>query len=822
MRCVQALKNKVSAVAAVVASRSTSNATKASITDYTSEGSSRGDGSENPVSKGADKKATDAHLARGLEGTEWRSVPFPLAGRKTDTDVSSEATSQAPANAPIEIESSRNGFPRTVTGIPRHESAAGVLRSPIHRQPTQEPPPAGQTPVSPQETSFFGSIMGSFLAAPFGGPPESAWDSEQAGENLIRNPYNFAAWRTVLNSRQRIEGDDGVKIVWREMRRRKVDLPVDGQDADALWTTFISTGARDSDFFGQLVRYAEQLVIRKGDGKFWPPFYDRVMEIPTSPQEFLKLHFRLLLRFQATNWGLFLTSTLRRHPDWQEVMREIYASLPQPTSSYDEIISFLCSQNEYPSAMKWHKLLCVHRDPPQGKISYTPLLRWAARHSSPHHLQTLLQTLPISEADAVQVVNSHNNPHQALAILFSTKKIPTSTFGDFFWSSLIQPLSRISKVAAVRYIILYGAGCVVGPNTLLQACRILEHGPSETVTILEDTGMIVMCSKESPGVSNVSSCHCIASGAHTGFGGTFVCTADNPRDPTAAAVANINHHLHQALQNRDVRHALQLLSHLRRTRSEITSENISLLPSVLLRIRNSGKNPSTSKRNPHPFPIGEDVDVTVALHLRLVTEGYKVPALVWRECLKRFGMSKRWTEIESLLERLVEAYPPGPAGMEEMKPIYDDTEGKQTSFLSRKGPPSLPSQDPSTPRKKPIRTASREHKEVFTAQLFRSIIEWSIIGNVPARGIGIIKDLYDRGVWIDERSLKRAVRVQTRGMQPSEVDNVRKIVKDVWGEDLWTEEDTYEEIWKTGKTGKKGSGKGRGKGKGLGQNVPSY
>lgn len=53
------------------------------------------------------------------------------------------------------------------------------------------------------------------------------------------NHVNLEAWCKILQYRQRTDGFAGVMDVWAGMRKRAIDLPVDGPHADIFWTTFL-------------------------------------------------------------------------------------------------------------------------------------------------------------------------------------------------------------------------------------------------------------------------------------------------------------------------------------------------------------------------------------------------------------------------------------------------------------------------------------------------------------------------------------------------------------------------------------------------------
>jgi hypothetical protein len=56
------------------------------------------------------------------------------------------------------------------------------------------------------------------------------------------NHVNLEAWCKILEYRKRTDGSAGIFDVWAGMRKRRIDLPVDGPCADVLWPTFLKAG----------------------------------------------------------------------------------------------------------------------------------------------------------------------------------------------------------------------------------------------------------------------------------------------------------------------------------------------------------------------------------------------------------------------------------------------------------------------------------------------------------------------------------------------------------------------------------------------------
>ena len=58
------------------------------------------------------------------------------------------------------------------------------------------------------------------------------------------NQHNMTLWAEILNIRHRTDGMKGVEAVWKGMRRRGVDIPLNGEVADILWKAFIQATIR--------------------------------------------------------------------------------------------------------------------------------------------------------------------------------------------------------------------------------------------------------------------------------------------------------------------------------------------------------------------------------------------------------------------------------------------------------------------------------------------------------------------------------------------------------------------------------------------------
>lgn len=88
---------------------------------------------------------------------------------------------------------------------------------------------------------------------------------------------DLSLWEELLRYRQRHYGETGTIDVWKGLTVRHTDmsLPVEGEQADFFWQSFIDVALTRDTFMHELVDYAFQL--QKGSGKRWGRFYESIV-----------------------------------------------------------------------------------------------------------------------------------------------------------------------------------------------------------------------------------------------------------------------------------------------------------------------------------------------------------------------------------------------------------------------------------------------------------------------------------------------------------------------------------------------------------------
>lgn len=213
--------------------------------------------------------------------------------------------------------------------------------------------------------------------------------SRTSGKLLVDDPkhrQNAKLWVEILRFRQRMNGFQGMLDVWHGMRRRDIDLPVSGSEAEILWTTSIHAGItaviRDDggrrQFLSEVFKYAQDLKARSGS-QFEGLYKSLVGRM---------LRVRLP---EAMDWHSHLCHTgFARPSDIRTVAVDamssvepfrafrVYAKIYQATDSrdlYDSCIDeALQIEGEY-MVLQWHRLFIKNGDGPSTEMFSRPAVQ---------------------------------------------------------------------------------------------------------------------------------------------------------------------------------------------------------------------------------------------------------------------------------------------------------------------------------------------------------------------------------------------------------------------------------------------------------------
>jgi hypothetical protein len=560
-------------------------------------------------------------------------------------------------------------------------------------------------------------------------------------ELLVDQPeftHNMKLWGLILGFRNSLHAGVGVKDVWKGLRARNVDLPSEGMYADLLWSTFLDIALKDESFAEEVLKYAEDQSERSNHRKQWLHMYDHLM-LPillSAPEAVaIKWHWRLFPVFQSCSWSKLYMEVIIRRPKFQNTLRTIHAKIKH-AGIYKEIISGLCERGMYLAALKWHRHFLANEDIPNDTSAADPLITFVAKYHTIHQLGELYRSLKKAgarfvESSAVVAIKERRNTRDAMDLILKSDIFTPKVLGDEFWSAIFSTSFPLTHV--FRYALLYGKGCIVGDKMLESSMEALGRGRGETISILQRTGLDLRLSHKYQTPPEMWPHQPPHSYSPLPPPMESLSASNSSEEiPPSHDPDYQNAKLQNYLKNNQLWAALRTIGILRKRGIILNPDSLFLLTHHLLRPRLPGFNPSTIDIEGHPFPPGKDVELVISLLLSLNRGGHEIPSRLWNELFKRLGMMGQLSELERLVKILVHVY--------------------SRSELPRAG------------RETPLR-------KIYGGTVVRALVEWGFLYHKKKTwGIRMVKVLRNMGVWIDERSIKRAVRVRLiRGAASTEI-----------------------------------------------------
>ncbi|KAF2213832.1 hypothetical protein CERZMDRAFT_38077 [Cercospora zeae-maydis SCOH1-5] len=209
-----------------------------------------------------------------------------------------------------------------------------------------------------------------------------------------RHMSDLGLWAELAQYAQRHEGLRGVIIVWDGMRQYGIDLPTVGEDADMLWTTFITSGieqgqqSHDRRFFLEVLQYAVRLNDRSG--KVYPKLYQ------TAVGTILSVNAS-----RAPRWARYIAQYLgEEHADLHSLatscaasdafkaFKAIYREQRGTHKLYDYFIPELLKQGDVEQTLKWHKFFISNGDGPGAEVVAMPLVQELFKRDGDRSLST--------------------------------------------------------------------------------------------------------------------------------------------------------------------------------------------------------------------------------------------------------------------------------------------------------------------------------------------------------------------------------------------------------------------------------------------------
>lgn len=519
----------------------------------------------------------------------------------------------------------------------------------------------------------------------------SAWDelnfqsdvaqSSSDAPRLVDGPekkLDFDYWVELLEFRQRIYGGQGVHDIWHGIGAREIDIPTKGRNADVLWGTFL----KHKDLFKEILDYATSL--RQKTGRSYEPLYENIvgyfLDLGNAQSAFV-WHRRLREQFYVPAGALQeLALRAARNKLSLNAFRRIYIE-SEDRNVYDSLISTLCDQGQYDTAMEWHSFLVKNYDYPSKASASKPMMQHFAAYGnqlSPGRVSNVTQELLVggtaytngpASPDGKPVEGNRFSREMMNRLLGKTHAVEPKVLDDSFCARLFA-----TKTFGVDMVIS-GLGMLgveeVGPLALRE---LAVRAPSPEVILqkleqLKATGISIKQSVFSSAVVR------FAAENRTQLLSSVLSTDEHPdvfedqslqkellssyvkaRDwqnvHLTLGILTVFHSeplqeswnllLRSHSQHSDHATLIQVLEDMRMARVKITRQSWTTLYQYRLRPRRRGMRPATQGGD------SDDLLLIANIWRSALESGRTLHPLRWREILRRFGMTGRFEELSRL------------------------------------------------------------------------------------------------------------------------------------------------------------------------------
>ncbi|KAI1954010.1 hypothetical protein LOZ57_000354 [Ophidiomyces ophidiicola] len=649
---------------------------------------------------------------------------------------------------------------------------------------------------------------------------------EHIGSKLIddfRYQQDFHLWRVLLEYRQRHYGDEGVVHIWKGLNGRcaELGLPVEGDDADYLWKTFISIGLKQEWLMREIQLHGE--TIWKATRKRWHPFYEEVIGGYFKlhlPREALRWHLKLKeIHLERSNEVICILPHAMTTEHGVRGFRNICRSL-EGHQIYSFVVPILWEKGMVGDALAMHEFLVSRRDGPKSLSEIEPLLRYVEMYGSEkqhnYFMQELVKAGLMDDTSIDAKQHQHHTPKAAKkstkqpfrddfgARLFATKSLTFELIlGGFkmFGVDTIGPLTLremalrtvnmkelVSQLAALQ-----SSGISTGKSVFSKL--VIKSVQDRNTALLRD----ILESDQHPDVFEDLETQKVLLAMYSRAG-------DWPQVHKTLAIMSMasdsRRERHDVLFRDVVRtgNAALIIQQLESMKEHGLCLSISTVESMareILPARPSGYSP------PRDSASMNDLRFLIWLYQQVIMSGGHVPPESWLECLKRLGMYNLWDELEKLCFWLVPIY--GPPKKSTSEPIDGI---KPPKAGTRKGSDLLEHLLPASHPRSPLR-------RIFGVQLQHAIVAWGFsmrpydaentimlnpFGNegehlIPwARGIVLLRQLKDRGVIVQTNTIKSASRMRLAALFSDNRSSRRKYNRLLRKNNPWSLEELMQSI----------------------------
>ncbi|KAI0898116.1 hypothetical protein F4806DRAFT_461204 [Annulohypoxylon nitens] len=280
--------------------------------------------------------------------------------------------------------------------------------------------------------------------------------------DTFKHRGDLALWSCLLNFQRRVNGNHGVRHVWKALWGRKTLYDVKSPLAPVFWHTILDAAVRSEDpkFLEYVWIYSEWMY--NIHGVKWPQLYSTVLP------HFLRTHQHQ----EALQWQLRLTpnfypgaeefaSMIKEFAGDQELyhpptLESLYVVNPDHRL-YDTLIPHLYTLGDSQLATKWRQICIRHDDTPSALVPARPFLRFLQGYFPRQLLHPSesvifnpnLESIDVEDVEHVELSREFVNRVHGGTFGISVKNYNDSLGAKWLASSWISLNIAISTIAAL-------------------------------------------------------------------------------------------------------------------------------------------------------------------------------------------------------------------------------------------------------------------------------------------------------------------------------------------------------------------------------------
>ncbi|KAI2471855.1 hypothetical protein F4781DRAFT_385277 [Annulohypoxylon bovei var. microspora] len=289
--------------------------------------------------------------------------------------------------------------------------------------------------------------------------PAKTWQKRLLVDTF-KHRDDLALWSCLLDYQKRVNGDSGVRNIWKGLWGRKTLFDVQSPLAITFWQTILEAAVRSEDvkFLESVWIYSEWMYDRHGVK--WPQLYSTVLS------HLLRTH----QHHQALQWQLRLTpnfypgaeafaNIIKQFADDQELYRtptleSLYIVNPDHRL-YDTLVPYLYNLGASQLAARWRQICIRHDDVPSALLPVRPFLRFLQGYFPDESLHpnesVIVSPTPESTEDAEHIELSREFVNRVHGGTFgiSVKNYNDNLGAKWLASSWVSLNIAISTIAAL-------------------------------------------------------------------------------------------------------------------------------------------------------------------------------------------------------------------------------------------------------------------------------------------------------------------------------------------------------------------------------------